>query len=129
MKGCTRQEKGFFRLDQNEIQEIKKDFEAIKIDDETTRLIIKNINDEYKFIIDPHTATGIGAAKKVKHLENIVVIGTAHPFKFNDTVKKVTGKNLEAPSHLKMNMDKEEKFDIIENSNLEAKNYILSKVL
>ena len=28
--------KGFFKLDQNEIQEIKKDFEAVKIDDETT---------------------------------------------------------------------------------------------
>ena len=121
--------KGFFKLDQNEIQEIKKDFEAVKIDDETTRLIIKNINDEFKFIIDPHTATGIGAARKVKGIENIVVIGTAHPFKFSDTVQSATGINLEAPPHLKMNIDKKEKFDIIKNSNSEAKDYILSKLL
>ena len=121
--------KGFFKLDQNEIQEIKKDFEAVKIDDETTRLIIKNINDEFKFIIDPHTATGIGAARQVKGLENIVVIGTAHPFKFSDTVQSVTGINLEAPPHLKINIDKKEKFDIIKNSNSEAKDYILSKLL
>ena len=121
--------KGFFKLDQNEIQEIKKDFEAVKIDDETTRLIIKNINDEFKFIIDPHTATGIGAARKVKGIENIVVIGTAHPFKFSDTVQSATGINLKAPPHLKMNIDKKEKFDIIKNSNSEAKDYILSKLL
>ena len=121
--------KGFFKLDQNEIQEIKKDFEAVKIDDETTRLIIKNINDEFKFIIDPHTATGIGAARKVKGIENIVVIGTAHPFKFSDTVQSAIGINLEAPPHLKMNIDKKEKFDIIKNSNSEAKDYILSKLL
>ena len=121
--------KGFFKLNQNEIQDIKKDFDAVRIDEETTQLMIKNINDEFKFIIDPHTATGIGAARKVKGLENIVVIGTAHPFKFNDTVKKVTGKNLEAPPHLKMNIDKKEKFDIIKNSNSEAKDYILSKLL
>jgi len=121
--------KGFFKLNQNEIQDIKKDFDAVRIDEETTQLMIKNINDEFKFIIDPHTATGIGAARKIKGLENIVVIGTAHPFKFNDTIKKVTGKNLEAPPHLKMNIDKKEKFDIIENSNSKVKDYILGKIL
>ena len=92
-------------------------------------MIIKNINDEFKFIIDPHTATGIAAARKVKSLDNIIVLGTAHPFKFSDTVKKVTGKNVDAPSYLKMDIDKKEKFDIIGNSNSEVKNYILSKVL
>jgi threonine synthase len=120
--------KGFFKLTKNQVQEIKKDFEAFKINDETTHLIIKNINDEFKFIIDPHTATGIGAARKVKGLDNIVVLGTAHPFKFSDTVKKATGKNLDAPPYLKMDIDKKEKFDIIENSNSKVKNYILSKV-
>ena len=120
--------KGFFRLSQSEVKDIKKDFEAVKINDETTQLIIKNINDEFKFIIDPHTATGIGAARKVNGLENIVVLGTAHPFKFSDTVKKATGKNLVAPSNLIMNIDKKEKFDIIENSNSQVKDYILSKV-
>ena len=120
--------KGFFKLDESEIQEIKKDFEAVKINDETTELIIKNINDQFKFIVDPHTATGFGAAKKIKDLENIVVLGTAHPFKFSDTVKKITGKILEPPLHLKMSLDKKEKFDIIENSNSQIKNYILSKI-
>ena len=62
-------------------------------------------------------------------IENIVVIGTAHPFKFSDTVQSATGINLEAPPHLKMNIDKKEKFDIIKNSNSEAKDYILSKLL
>ena len=120
--------KGFFKLDKKEIKEIKKDFEAVKINDKDTNLIIKNTNDELKFIIDPHTATGFGAAKKMENLENIVILGTAHPFKFRDTVKKATGKNIELPSHLKIDIDKKEKFDIIENSNSQIKNYILSKV-
>ena len=62
-------------------------------------------------------------------MKNVVVLGTAHPYKFNDTIKKVTGKSLEAPKHLKMYIDKKEEFDIIGNSNLEVKNYILSKIL
>ena len=101
---------------------------ADKITDEETQNIIEKVNKEYQFILDPHTATGFGAAKKINTLEDIIVLGTAHPFKFHDTIKRVTGKSLEAPEHLKMYIDKKEKFDIIGNSNLEVKNYILKKI-
>ncbi len=121
--------KGSFNLDKEVVKKIKKDFEAVRINDEETQKIIKNIYEKHQFILDPHTATGIGAANKVKGLKNVVVLGTAHPYKFNDTIKKVTGKSLEAPKHLKMYIDKKEEFDIIGNSNLEVKNYILSKIL
>ena len=83
---------------------------------------------KHQFIIDPHTATGFGAAKKIKNLGDIIVLGTAHPYKFNDTIKKAIGKNLEIPENLKLNVDKKETFDIIKNSNSEVKNYILSKI-
>ncbi len=119
---------GLFKLNEREIGDIKNDFAAVKIGDEETKSIIKNIDEEHKFIVDPHTATGFGAAKKIKDLENIVVLGTAHPFKFNETIKLVTGKNLEAPSQLKLKVDKKEKFDIVENSNSQIKSYILKKV-
>ena len=46
------------------------------------------------------------------------------PYKFNDTIKKAIGKNLDSPKHLKLNIDKKETFDIIGNSNLEVKNYM-----
>ena len=121
--------KGSFNLDKEVVKKIKKDFEAVRINDEETQKIIKNINEKHQFILDPHTATGFGAANKVKGLKNVVVLGTAHPYKFNDTIEKVTGKSLKAPKHLKMYIDKKEKFDIIGNSNLEVKNYILSKIL
>ena len=121
--------KGSFNLDKEVVKKIKKDFEAVRINDEDTQKIIKNIDDKHQFILDPHTATGFGAANKVKGLKNVVVLGTAHPYKFNDTIEKVTGKSLKAPKHLKMYIDKKEKFDIIGNSNLEVKNYILSKIL
>ncbi len=120
--------KGLFNLKKKEIEEIKKDFEGIKITDKETESIIKEVYEKYNFIIDPHTATGFGAARRIKNLEDIIVFGTAHPYKFNDTIKKTIGKNLEAPEHLKLNVDKKEIFDIIGNSNLEVKNYILNKI-
>ncbi len=120
--------KGSFNLQKKEIEKMKKDFESIKITDEETQNIINKVFNDHQFIIDPHTATGFGAASKIKNLKNIVVLGTAHPYKFNDTIKKATGKKLEAPEHLKMNINEKEKFDIISNSNSEVKDYILSKI-
>ncbi len=120
--------KGLFNLQKEEIEKIRKDFEGIKITDEETEAIIEEVYKKHNFIIDPHTATGFGAANKVKNLGGIIVLGTAHPYKFSDTIKKTIGKNLKAPEHLKLNIDKKEMFDIIGNSNSEVKNYILSKI-
>ncbi|MEC7099847.1 MAG: threonine synthase, partial [Pseudomonadota bacterium] len=120
--------KSLFNLEKKEIDKIKKDFEAVKVTDEETINIIDEVYKEHKFIIDPHTATGVEAAKSFKNLGDIVVLGTAHPYKFNDTIKKAIGKNLDSPKHLKLNIDKKETFDIIGNSNSEVKNYILGKI-
>ena len=120
--------KNLFNLEKKEVDKIKKDFEAVKVTDEETVSIIDKIYKEHKFIIDPHTATGVGAAKKFRNLGDIVVLGTAHPYKFSDTIKKAIGKSLDPPKHLKLNIDKKEIFDIIGNSNSEVKNYILSKI-
>ena len=118
--------KSLFNLKKKEIEKIKKDFEGVKVTDEETANIIHEIYKEHQFVIDPHTATGIVAAKIKKNLGDIITLGTAHPYKFNDTIKKIIGRNLDVPENLKLNIDNEEKFDIVGNSNLEVKNYILN---
>ena len=119
---------GSFKLNKEEVNEIKKDFKAEKISDSETLSIIKEVYNKEKFIIDPHTATAFGAINKIGELNNIVVLGTAHPYKFLETVKKATGKNVEPPHQLEKFMDKDEKFDIIENNNEKIKKYILNKI-
>jgi threonine synthase len=121
--------KGFFKLDQQEVEIIKKDFCAEKINDLETLSLIKYFNKDSKFVLDPHTATALGAAKKIGNLSKTVVLGTAHPYKFLETVKKATGKEINAPSQISNFVDKKEKFDIVENNISKIKNYILEKVL
>ena len=121
--------KRLFNLEKKEIQKIKIDFAGVKITDEETVRIINEVYKDHQFIIDPHTATGVGAAKSLKYLGDIVVLGTAHPYKFSDTIKKAIGKDLNPPNHLKMNIDKKETFDIIGNSSSDVKNYILNKIV
>jgi threonine synthase len=122
-------EKGFFKLNQEELKVIQKDFCAEKIKDKEILSIIKNLDSESNFALDPHTATALGAVKKIGNLSETIVLGTAHPYKFLETVKKATGKDVNVPSQLSNIVDKEEKFDIIDNNILKIKNYILEKAI
>ena len=121
--------KGFFKLDQELVKIIKKDFCAEKINDEETLTIIKNLNKDSKFIIDPHTATAFGAVKNISDISETIILGTAHPYKFLETVKKATGIEIKAPLQLSNLVDKDERFDILENNILKIKNYILKKTI
>ena len=121
-------DKGFFKLNEKEMKEIKKDFLAIKISDKETINIIKEVNQNNHFIIDPHTATAFGAINKIASLKDVIALGTAHPYKFFETVKKATGKDIQPPKQLKKFLDKDEKFDILDNNISEVKKYILKKI-
>ncbi|MDC0472651.1 threonine synthase [Pelagibacteraceae bacterium] len=120
--------KGFFNLDQEAVNIIKKDFCAEKIDDQETLSIIKKLYLDSEFILDPHTATALGAAKKVNNLSEVIILGTAHPYKFLETVKKATGAEIKPPTQISKTVDKDERFDIIGNSISEIKSYILKKI-
>ena len=120
---------GFFKLNQKEVEVIKKDFCAEKINDAETLAIIKKVHVDSKFLLDPHTATAFGAIKNNKNLSEVIILGTAHPYKFLETVKKASGVEIKAPSQLSNVVDKEERFDIMNNNISKIKNYILGKVV
>ncbi len=119
--------KGSFRLSLEEVNIIKKDFCAEKTSDKETLEIIKNFSEKYNFILDPHTATAVGAAKKINDGSETLILSTAHPYKFLETIKMATSKKIKIPSQLSNTLDKEERYDILENNLLEVKNYILER--
>ena len=120
--------KGSFLLNKEQIAFIKKDFSAKKINDKETIEIIKNFSKEHNFILDPHTATAVGASKIVKDGSKILILGTAHPFKFLETIKMATSQEVEIPKQISHLMDKKENYDILENKIKDIKNYILDKI-
>ncbi len=120
--------KGSFKLSLEETNIIKKDFCAEKTSDKETLEIIKNFSEKYNFILDPHTATAVGAAKKINDGSEILILGTAHPYKFLETIKMATSNLIKTPSQLSGILDKKEKYDILQNNLTEVKNYILGKL-
>ena len=116
---------GFFKLESTDLHNLRKNFVAEKINDTETLRIIKDFFLNYGFILDPHTATAVGASFKIKNKFKTIVLGTAHPYKFLDTIKLAIGKNMEAPTKLLNLSSKIEKFEVVDNDLKNIKNYIL----
>ena len=119
---------GSFSLDEEQKKIIKKDFCACKVSDKETLEIIKNIADKLDFIIDPHTATAVGASKKLNLEYETLILGTAHPYKFLETIKIATSKEVNMPNQLSKILNKKEKYDILENNISDVKSYILERI-
>ena len=87
---------GVFNLDKEELNRLRVNFVAEKISDNETLRIIRDFFTNYGFILDPHTATAVGASYKFRNESKTVILGTAHPFKFLDTIELAIGKVLNA---------------------------------
>ncbi len=119
---------GFFKLEKDELNKIKETFAAEKINDADTLRIIKDFFVNYGFILDPHTATAVGAAYKIRNNSKTVILGTAHPYKFLETIKLAIGKNVDPPKQFSDLTKKIEKFEIIDNKIDAIKKYIMEKI-
>ncbi len=118
---------GFFKLEKDELKKIRENFSAEKVSDADTLRIIKDFFINYGFILDPHTATALGASYKIKNNSKTIVLGTAHPYKFLETIKLAIGKNVDPPKQFSDLSKKIEKFEIIDNKLENLKKYIIEK--
>jgi threonine synthase len=68
-------------------------YRAEAVSDDETLLTIQDTHERYDRLIDPHTAVGLAAAKRLPRSDEvpIVVLSTAHPAKFPETVSRATG--------------------------------------
>ena len=70
---------------------------------------IKRVNDEYGVLVDPHTADGVHVAQQLAQQVDtpIVVLETALPVKFADTITEAIGRAPEVPERFADIMDAE----------------------
>ncbi len=117
-----------YKLDETSLNKINKDFLSEKLNEDETINEIKEVFKNHSIVLDPHTAIGYGVAKKLKQDNSCVILSTAHPSKFPEAIKNALGKKEELPSELRNVLKEEEKFEILENSLDQVKNYILKKI-
>ncbi|MDR2515930.1 MAG: threonine synthase [Spirochaetaceae bacterium] len=68
---------------------------GVPVTDDETRTAIETVYREHRYYLDPHGAVGWQAADKLRGLLSaaspVVVLATAHPAKFPETVEPITG--------------------------------------
>ncbi len=86
-----------------DLSAMRKHLWSVSISDEETRRTIDQTYTEHNTILDPHGAVGVTAVRRFREEGfegKAVVLVTAHPGKFPETVSTILGESVEAPPSL-----------------------------
>jgi threonine synthase len=97
----TFQDQGEVQLDPETYEGVRNGFKSVAISDEATLSTIKDTFEKYNYLLDPHGAVAVAAAK-ILHQDldkdvPVVCLATAHPAKFPAITRKALGNQNELP--------------------------------
>ena len=118
-------------IEDSALKQLRDEFRSHAVDDDNTCEIIRAVYESSGYLLDPHTATGIGASSHCRESDDeiIVNLATAHPAKFPEAVERA-GLDVvpEVPSHMSDLFQREEHFDVLENSTAAINDFMISKL-
>ena len=117
-------------LFQNDIQELKFALSGYTVSDDITKETIKNVYTQHNYLLDPHGAVGYKALEM--YLEQFperkgIVLETAHPVKFPDSIEEITGKPVEIPASVAGIMKLEKKSIELDATSDALKSWLLNR--
>ncbi len=90
---------------------------------------IKSVYEESGLIIDPHTADGVKVARENLHDGvPMLVLETALPLKFADTIQEAIGVKMELPEHLADLMDLPQYVEVMDNDVEQVRAYLQKNI-
>ncbi len=105
-------------IPKNALALIRDDFSSVSSSDDDIADEISSVWADYKYLVDPHTATGTRAARLCNLGSNtpIVTLATAHPAKFPKALEVAAVRtHVELPAHLSDLHEREEVFSVLPN--------------
>ncbi|GAB3099224.1 threonine synthase [Aestuariicella hydrocarbonica] len=122
---------GSMSLDEDALSSVRELFTSYRLDDEEMMDVIREVFDHTEYLLDPHTAIGVQAARKTRRRQDIpmVCLATAHPAKFPEAVRKA-GQDTDPtlPHHMTDLFDREERFDVLDNDMAAVQKHIAANV-
>lgn len=112
-----------------QIDETKAMLDACSVDDAATKRTIKEVYEQYHYLIDPHTAVAYKAMDDYlqKHPgDKGIIISTAHPVKFPEVVEEEIGHAIELPEQVKYIVTKESIKRTINTDYKELSSYLMN---
>jgi len=95
--------------------QIRRDFLALAVTEDQVIETIREFHKEFNYVLDPHTAVGVRAARHHKKQGvPMVCLATAHPAKFGKAVQDAIGREPEAPPAFVGLMDREARCELMD---------------
>ncbi len=117
-------------LEQSRWQQVRELFDSLSVDDETTCATIAEVFAETGYLLDPHTAIGVKAARSCWRDKSVpmITLATAHPVKFPEPVVKAGLVSPQLPEHLSDLFEREERLAVLDNDLASVQGFIASHV-
>ncbi|SMQ59675.1 threonine synthase [Devosia lucknowensis] len=127
MMAGLKQSRGF-DLPENSIAAIRRDFAAGTTDEAATRQVISRTRRDSAYLLDPHTAVGVGVARTIAHGGTpMVTLATAHPAKFPAAVAEASGITPELPAWLSDLYERPERVTVLANDQRQIEEFIAAR--
>lgn len=108
---------GTMTLKEDALASARELFTSYRLDDQETIDVIRDVFENTEYLLDPHTAIGVQAARKTRRRQDVpmVCLSTAHPAKFPEAVRKAgQAEDPALPHHMADLFDREERFEVLE---------------
>jgi threonine synthase len=117
-------------LDSDRWDKVRELFDSCAVDDDATCETIKQVYAETEYLLDPHTAIGVKAARECNRDKSVpmITLATAHPVKFPEPVVKAGLESPQLPAHMVDLFEREEKLDVLDNNLNTVQQFIASHV-
>lgn len=122
---------GGMKLSETSLKRARELFSSYRVDDDTTLEVIRQVFDSCEYLLDPHTAIGLEAARKTRRRQDIpmVCLATAHPAKFPEAVRKAGQvADLHLPHHMADLFEREERYQVLPHDALQVQQFIRENV-
>ncbi|MGN6464033.1 MAG: threonine synthase [Rhizobiaceae bacterium] len=119
---------GAFNLEEGQISSIRQGFTAGRSTMAETAATIRDMLEKDGYLLDPHTATAVGVARRSADPKvPMVVLATAHPAKFPAAVREACGVAPKLPAFLSDLMDRKEKFTVLPSDPKMLEDYVMQR--
>ncbi len=129
-------EDGSMVLNDDSLSAARQLFSSARFDDAATLQLIQDVYQRCEYLLDPHTAIGVAAArdKRWSTTTPMVCLATAHPAKFPDAILKASsdlGADIiepRLPQHMSDLFKKEERYTVLPDDIAVVQSFIADKI-
>ncbi len=109
---------------------VKENFDSYKVDDTRTCDVISEVFNSTQYLLDPHTAIGLEAARQCWKNKSVpmITLATAHPVKFPEAVEKAGCQSPSLPEHMKDLFEREEAYEVIDNDLAAVQGFVAERI-